>query len=289
MGRFILVSALLHFSIFLTSAKIKPTSSQISDKKNTSQIVVSTFYKPVRDFKFPKPLALKVDTPSLPSFAITENTSPKIQKDILPLKIHQLPTPKITESILTPRFSAEKFSTTSVEKPEATLKKGSITKVEQYKQTKVTAPSSLTHSDKNTNQSLVTVKKDDKLYEIVQPNSSTSSEKDDAQLFKKYIQLYRDEVYALVYRKFEKYAKNKKLTNNEEVVVLSVLINQDGKILEVKFSKVSVLEELNQLCLKVIEEIGSFPSFPPILKVDVIRLTIPFRFTIPKKSNNRRG
>lgn len=99
--------------------------------------------------------------------------------------------------------------------------------------------------------------------------------------FKRYIQMYRDEVFTIVYRKFEKYTKNKKFKNKNDSVVLIVNINQDGKILNIDIQHPSMDDKFNKLCVDIIKEIGRFPPFPKVLDIDVIKLTIPFKVRLP--------
>lgn len=107
-------------------------------------------------------------------------------------------------------------------------------------------------------------------------NNKNSDEK-----FKQYVQLYRDEVFTIVYRKFERYTKNKKFVNKNDTVILSVSIDQNGKILSVDVKQSSEDEQFNKLCIDVIKDVAKFPPFPKVLDVEIIKLTIPFRIKLP--------
>ncbi len=141
-----------------------------------------------------------------------------------------------------------------------------------------------TEVKKGSNVNLITtraVSTDSNLYKIKDDiGKKVGNGKDSEDKFKQYVQLYRDEVFTIVYRKFEKFTKNKRLNKND-TVILNVSINQDGKILNIEIKEASRDEKFNKLCVDVIKEIAKFPPFPRVLDVEIIKLTIPFRIKLP--------
>ncbi len=120
--------------------------------------------------------------------------------------------------------------------------------------------------------------KEDNFYKVKLKESEKKVYKKSAN-FDKYVAMYRDEVFLIVYRKFQKYIRNKRFKN--ETAILTVNINQAGEVLDLSFKELSSNEEFNKLCKRVIEDIGNFPPFPKVLQVDIIKLTIPFKVRLP--------
>lgn len=267
MGKFVVLSLVLHLIVLYTNIcrKINTNFEQIENTKKYKIRVLKIRDVASEKFSLEKIDELKVrlfnnlDRNSVEELVLPEKKADiekkSIEKDIVkkPLVLNS---PPLTYPL--PVYSSEKLNI-----------KNDIRKNNDFTTININNKRQYNHFSS----AIYNIKND-------YPAKNNNSKKPDDS-FEQYIQLYRDEIFTIVYRKFEKYTKNKKFINKDDSVILNVNISQDGKILEVTIKKASADEKLNKLCLDIIREVAKFPPFPKVLEVDVIKLTIPFKIKLP--------
>lgn len=93
----------------------------------------------------------------------------------------------------------------------------------------------------------------------------------------------KDNYYSQVRREIEKKKKypNVSLRRKEEgTVYIKFTINKNGSIRDIKVTERSRYKRLNQAAVKILKEIGSFPSIPKELGKNYLLLTVPIKYNI---------
>ncbi|MEA2047127.1 MAG: TonB family protein [Campylobacterota bacterium] len=78
----------------------------------------------------------------------------------------------------------------------------------------------------------------------------------------------------------KKYPKISKRRREEGTVYIQFTINKNGNIINIVLKKKSRYTKLNQAAMKILKEIGSFPSIPKEISKSSLTITVPIKYNI---------